>query len=132
MIRTVTVCKGERKMLGSLNWVEKPPWRLTLEIPGEEVFESISHDLFECLKNIRLNMAPHGLTICVAGARRDAWPSGMSGDMGGASLVYIHRVGRQPSYEDLVPIFDDASCELIVSVDEQSEFMKQWGKSLPL
>jgi hypothetical protein len=132
MMRTVTVCKGEQKILGALTWTEKPPWRIMLEIPGEETFESISYDLFECLKEIRLNMAPHRLTVCVAGARRDAWPSGMSGDMGGAALVYIHRIGRQPSYEDLVSIFSDASCEMIGSVDEQSEFVEQWEKSLPL
>lgn len=128
--RTVQVCAAGRHAEATLEWTERPPWRVVINIPELDSLASSSFDLFECLLELRERAADSGWRVCVVGARRDAWPSGMSSDMGGAALVYIHVLGRQASGEDLRPIFDDAPCDLIGSVQEQKEFMAQWRESL--
>jgi hypothetical protein len=128
--RTVTIRSAERRAEAILEWTDRPPWRVTLSIPGLDPFESLAYDLFECFTDVRERAASSGWQICVVGARRDAWPSGMSSDMGGAALVYIHTLGRQADGDDLRPIFDDAPCELIGSAEEQKKFRTQWRESL--
>ena len=92
--------------------------------------EASADDLFGCLTVIRLGAARSGWQVCVVGARTDAWPSRMSSQMSGATLVYVHTVGRQARDEDLYPIFDDAPCDAIGSVEEQSQFRRGWLESL--
>jgi hypothetical protein len=124
--RTVTICNAEHSGEAFLEWTDRPPYRVVLSIPESDPIESTAYDLFECLLDVRAQAEGRGWRICVVGARKDAWPSGMSSDMGGATLVYIHTLGRQATGEDLRPIFDDAPCELIGSVEEQRQFRAQW------
>jgi hypothetical protein len=54
----------------------------------------------------------------------------MSSQMGGAALVYVHTMGLQAREKDLRPIFDDAPCAAVGSVEEQRQFKTQWFESL--
>jgi hypothetical protein len=54
----------------------------------------------------------------------------MTSQMGGAALVYIHRMGSPARHADLCPIFDDAPCDVIGLVEEQKQFMETWLESL--
>jgi len=128
--RTVTICTPGLHAEAMLEWTDRPPWRVLLSIPGIDTIESTAYDLYECLLEARGHAAASGWRICVVGARRDAWPSGMSSDMGGAALVYVHTLGRPVDGDDLRPIFDDAPCELVGSVEEQREFRTQYQESL--
>lgn len=130
MERTVLVCAAASLAQVSLEWDERPPWRVVLKIPGCEPAEASSNDLFESLAAIREQVMRSGWKVCVNGARADAWPSRMSSQMGGGLLVYVHRMGAQARDKDLRPIFDDASCDLIGTVEDQRQFRARWLESL--
>jgi hypothetical protein len=53
MERRVSVCMAERSVQASLEWDERPPWRVALRIPGLEPVEASGDDLFECLLAVR-------------------------------------------------------------------------------
>ena len=130
MKRNVTVCRAGQHGEAVLEWTERPPWEAVLSVAGAEPLESTGDDLFDCLLELRERAAESGYRICVVGARRDAWPSGMSSDMVGAALVYVHRLGHPADGGDLQPIFADAPCDSVGSIEEQRESMEQWRKSL--
>jgi hypothetical protein len=76
-------------------------------------------DWFNCLIALRRMLEAHGWRILCNGARPNVWPSGMSRSMGGGALAYAWpREQRTLGPEDLVNIFDEASPEQIVAVDE--------------
>jgi hypothetical protein len=128
--RFVRACSGDRVTEAELQWSERPPWHLVLRIPDVHPLEASADDLFACLAAIRQQAARIGWRICVAGARTDAWPSRMSSQMGGASLVYVHTMGLQARAEDLRPIFDDTPCDAVGSVEQQALFRREWLRSL--
>lgn len=130
MKRAVSVCAAGRSVQAALEWDERPPWRVALRIPGLVPAEAGGGDLFECLLTVREQVGREGWKVCVMGARVDAWPSRMSSQMGGASLVYVHTMGLQAREKDLRPIFDDAPCDVVGTVAEQRQFRTQWVESL--
>jgi hypothetical protein len=130
MERAVFACTADRSVHATLEWEERPPWQVTLRIPGLEPAEASGNDLFRCLLAVREQVARTGWKVCVVGARVDAWPSRMSSQMGGASTVYVHTMGLQARESDLRPIFDDAPCTAVGSAEEQRQFRTQWLESL--
>lgn len=54
----------------------------------------------------------------------------MSREMCGGEMAYILHLGEQAKREDVVNIFEYAELHLIVSVDEQQNFYRNWIKSL--
>ncbi len=70
-------------------------------------------------------LEPDGLTVAVQGARRDAYPSGMTRDMGGGIMVYVLCPGQR-TRPDLVETFDDAPSDQIATVEEQRAFADAW------
>jgi hypothetical protein len=64
------------------------------------------------------------MRICCLGARPDVFPSGMSSQMSGGRKAYRHHLGRRPTREDLVDVFDPASCEDVVTIDEQERTVR--------
>jgi hypothetical protein len=130
--RIVCVCSadGAARAQAELEWSDRPPWSVVLRVPGAAPIEGSADDLFGCLAVVRREASRSGWRVCVAGARTDAWPSRMSSQMGGAALVYIHALGRPARNDDLRPVFDDAPCEAIGSVEEQAEFRRRWLESL--
>jgi hypothetical protein len=130
MEKTVIVCASGKSVQAVLEWDERPPYRVVLRIPGIESAEASGKDLFECLAGAREQVARSGWTPCLVGARIDAWPSRMSSQMSGGSLVYVHTMGRQAREGDLRDIFDDAPCDAVGSVEQQHEFRTRWFESL--
>ncbi|MDH6133295.1 hypothetical protein P3T37_002690 [Kitasatospora sp. MAA4] len=107
-------------------WAEDEREMYTVRAQGPwGVVGSTRGDAFGALVEVRLQLEPLGWLLALAGARRDVWPSGMLRGAGGEEgyLLLPHAVGgNQP----LVPIFDDAPAELVVSVAEQQAAYNQW------
>ena len=51
-------------------------------------------DMFEALVRLRRQLEPDGLMVAVQGSRRDTYPSGMAGDMGGGPACRTLPGGR--------------------------------------
>jgi hypothetical protein len=92
-------------------------------------------DLFDAFCEIRRDLEGDGVRICVSGARIDAYPSGMTRDMGGGQMVYLLRrrsvIGKLLRLPYLRPnkrvyIFSPAPCHLVGTVDEQRSFFERW------
>jgi hypothetical protein len=108
---------------GRLTIALGPPWRLRLEVGGME-YTAEGSDLFECLTVVRRSLERQGMRICCLGSRPDVFPSGMSSQMSGGRKAYRHHPGRRPTRADLVDVFDPASCEDVVTVDEQERTVR--------
>ena len=79
---------------------------------------------------IRLEMEKHGYFILCNGARKDAYPSRMSRQMGGGRKVYLFKNGIPAQREDLVDIFEPTEYEHIGTVAEQLAAYQTWLRSL--
>ncbi len=103
--------------------------------PDERGWSAFGTGLFEALCDLRSVTDELGLKICVNGARVDAFPSGLSLDMGGGQMLYmlrrrsrierllhlpLRRTGR------LVDIFGPAPCDAIGSVEQQRHYYERW------
>lgn len=113
-----------------LEWSDRPPWRLRVEIPRNPAVDVVGQDLFDCLCAARRIMEPSGIRICVNGARQNAWPSRMGSEMGGAGFVYLHKLGKPGHPSDRVSVFDRCACDEVASLSEQRDFRERWIKSL--
>jgi hypothetical protein len=112
---------------------EEPPWVVTLRSDDDGTWSAEGDDLFDALQRVRRETDTMGVKLCVNGARRNAYPSGMARDMGGGQMVYIFHRGkglnwlwRRPRRGDLAYIFDPAPCDLIATVDEQDRYYAEW------
>lgn len=85
-------------------------------------------DMFEALVRLRRQLEPEGLMIAVQGSRRDAYPSGMTRDMGGGERIYVMRPGHHARLDDLVDTFAGAEPDQLATVDEQRAFWEAWLK----
>ena len=77
---------------------------------------------------LRKQLEGAGFRLLCAGARRDAYPSGMARSMGGARKAYIFELGKPAT--ELVDIFAEAQPEQVGTMDEQQRFRQQWMTSL--
>lgn len=84
-------------------------------------------DLFDAMRALRVQLESRGLLLMCAGARVDAWPSGMSRDMSRARRVYINRIG-QPS-QNHVDIFAECDADQVGTVEAQQKHYDSWVKS---
>lgn len=84
--------------------------------------------MFDALIVLRKQLESAGLRLLCAGARRDAYPSGMARSMGGARKAYIFGLGKPAT--ELVDIFAEAQPEQVGTVDEQQRYRQQWMASL--
>ncbi|MBW4649009.1 MAG: hypothetical protein KME06_09925 [Kastovskya adunca ATA6-11-RM4] len=110
----------------------EPPCVLTFQNSefGEQQFSG--KDIFECLCNLRRFLEEKDWRILCNGACFDAYPSGMSRDMGGGYKLYIRQMGQHPQRSDLVKIFDKTAPEKIGTVEEQLSYYRQWLESVGL
>jgi hypothetical protein len=105
-------------------------WTLEFTSPVTEDLAVTNSDLFECLVDLRRELAKHSYRPLCNGARLDVFPSGMCRDMGSGGVAYVIKLGKTADPdEDLVDIFEYSDPELITSVDEQYEFYKSWCNS---
>jgi hypothetical protein len=107
-----------------------PPWKLTFcgIDPGRREFAA--DDLFEAMTALRTELEGLGCLLLCAGARVDAFPSGMSRGMSGGRKAYITRLGLPAGSHDIVDVFDYAEPESIGTVEQQREFHEKWIASL--
>lgn len=104
------------------------PWNLAVSGLGMQgrVFEENS--LFDALIVLRKQLESAGFRLICAGARRDAYPSGMARSMGGARKAYILELGKPAT--ELVDIFAVTESEQVGTVQEQKCYRQQWMASL--
>ena len=106
------------------------PWWLAFrDFDGaRQRFEA--RDLFEAFLAMRENFEARGCQLLCAGARKDAWPSGMSRSMGGGRKAFIVHLGLPAEMDALVDIFDYAEPEVVGTVEEQRAHISKWFDSL--
>jgi hypothetical protein len=105
-------------------------WQLSAVIPSIAPMVVSGSDLFECLRNLKRSSDPAAIRWLCQGARREAWASGMLRDMGGASKVYITKIGSPATRSDLVPIFGAVAPDAVGTVEEQDSYHHAWLNSL--
>src|SRR5437764_13739041 len=80
-----------RQIQCAVSYTDRAPYRMRLEGPGI-TDEVQAPSLFECLMELRREHENAGWRFLCAGARVDAWPSGMSLDWsGGTRLTLLTR-----------------------------------------
>ena len=99
-----------------------PNWILEFTSPITEKLSFTATDVFECLTQLRLELAKHGCKPLCNGARLNVYPSGMCRDMGNGLCAYVFNSNKQVDSEDLVDIFDYAEPDSIASVAEQFNY----------
>ena len=86
---------------------------------GESEYTAEGVDLFDALMQVRRQLEADGRIPCVAGARLDVYPSGMSRQMSGGRQAYVHVHGRRPDRDDLVDIFESADPADVGTIEQQ-------------
>lgn len=115
--------EGDQQAEISLMYSTVEPYWLRAELEGLSLdYQDV--DLFACLSNLRRDLEGKGTLICCAGARRDVATSGMTRQMSGGRLAYVHPPDRRPGETDLVNIFDPAPSELVCTLREQAEAIR--------
>jgi len=97
--------------------------RVLLRSPrGEASAESTN--AFDCLRQLREQLEPLGLRVCVNGSRRDAFQTGMSADFSAGFKVVL----MTDSWEipPIVDTFGPASADLVVTLAEQDTAFEEW------
>jgi hypothetical protein len=87
-------------------------------------------DLFSALIKFRLILEKDGYLLLCNAARRDAYASRMSREMGGGRMVYVLKSGNQAQGEDMVDALAPATIDKVASVAEQREWYGSWLRSL--
>jgi hypothetical protein len=103
-------------------------WELIFSGGGMRLQRFADRDLFEAFLSLRKTLEEKGIQLLCAGARPEAFPSGMSRDMGGGRKAYITKIGSPASA--LVDIFEDAEAGMVGTVSQQLSFHQQWVQSL--
>ena len=89
-----------------------------------------AQDLFGAFVQMHSYLDQQGAKLLCNGARRDAFPSGMSRRMGGGRKTYITRLGMPSRRTDLVDIFDYAEARNVGTIQEQKDYHDKWVSSL--
>lgn len=108
----------------------------TQTFPVEMICKSVSfgeisftgENLFDTLCKFRIRLEQDGYLLLCNAARKDAYPSRMSAQMGRA--VYLLKLGAQAKRENLVGLFDPASLDQVCYVAEQRRNYEIWLRSL--
>jgi hypothetical protein len=115
---------------GLISASSSPPW--VIEFAAQDIPKLVfeNKDLFECLIDLRKELAKFNCRPLCNGARLNIYPSSMSREMGGGRVACVLQIGEQAKREDMMDIFAYAEPHLIVLVDEQQEFYHNWNRSL--
>lgn len=125
--REVTAVRGRERARGRLRW-RRDGDAYVVEADGPwGVVAATANDAFGGLADVRRTLEAQGWLLAVAGARRDAYPSGMLRERGGEQVYLLVR-GRPA--EQRLDTFSDAPPEAVTTVDEQREAYEEWWKSV--
>jgi hypothetical protein len=120
----VVLVRGEERVTARLEVRREPERRIRVAVRRGRVHaDAVAADAFDALAAVRRQLEPDGWRVAVAGARIDAWPSGMQRDMGEGLLVHLHLDGAPRSART----FDPAPAEQVASVDDQWAAMRAWA-----
>jgi hypothetical protein len=114
----------------SVHIVQSHQWRLVFSGFGMQGRDFSNGDLFDAFTSLRTALENIGVQLLCAGARPDAFPSGMSRNMGGGRKAYITKLGCPALRTDLVDIFDYSDAQSVGSVSDQHAFHERWVASL--
>lgn len=102
-------------------------YRVEIVFVGQ-IAVGMGDDCFEALIEARRHLESQGILVCVEGARKDVWPSGMARSMGAGRKAYRMTMGKQALQSDLVDIFAEAPTP--ASIAEQEAYRHAWFESL--
>jgi hypothetical protein len=101
-------------------------YTLYLESPSGDSWVAEGPNAWDALRALRMQVEPLGYRLCCAGARINAYVSGMSVSMSAGELAYpLHR-WRRPRTKQLVEIFSYAPAGKVGTVAEQDRFYEEW------
>jgi hypothetical protein len=106
------------------------PWYLEYQGSSGKKYYFEDTDLFKCLCSLRELLEKQNKYILCNGARLDAFPSQISSQMTGARKIYLLKMGKRGSLEDLVYLFGETTIDKVSSVIEQKNYHKEWVNSL--
>jgi hypothetical protein len=125
--RDVTAVRGGERARSRLRW-RRDGDTFVVEADGPwGVVAATASDAFAGLAEVRRKLEAVGWLLAVAGARRDAYPSGMLRERGGEQVYLL--VPGQPA-EQRLDTFSDAPPEAVTTVDEQRAGYEEWWKSV--
>lgn len=102
-------------------------YRVEIMFDGKNI-SGMGRDCFDALIEVRRHLESQGVLVCVEGARKDVWPSGMARSMGGGRKAYRMTLGKQALKSDLVDIFAEAQTPS--SIADQEAYRRAWFDSL--
>lgn len=105
-------------------------WKLILKDIGIGEQSVVGDDLFLAMVELRKVLERSEAQLLCAGARPEVFPSGMSRGMGGGRKAYVTRIGEPARRSDIVDIFDYATPESVVTVEQQADFHAKWAESM--
>jgi hypothetical protein len=83
-------------------------------------------DIFGALRALMTELDRHDGRIGVAGARPNAWASGMQRDMGVGRSVYLLSLPRTSERPPIVHTLEPAPLDEVGSTADQDDFQGQW------
>jgi hypothetical protein len=104
---------------------DSEPWFIEMSRNELPTARYEGHDIFSCLRALRIKLEAFGIKVLCNGARIDACVSGML-SQSGLRKVYITTMGKQASSADLVNIFEEAAPEQVGTVEEQENYNEKW------
>ncbi|MCD4501286.1 hypothetical protein [Chromobacterium vaccinii] len=125
----ITSLSGEREPC-EIEFTQGVPVTMTIQNTRFGELSFTDSNLFVALSSFRRLLEQEGYLLLCNGARKDAYPSRMTLQMGGGRKVYLLRSGKQAKREDMVDIFDAATIEQVCGVDEQRVAYEEWVRSL--
>jgi len=105
---------------------------ITLTVKSQRfgVMSFVDDNWFGALLKFRLRIERDGYLLLCNAARKDAYPSRMTLQMGGGRKIYILSSGLQTSDEDLVDVLGMATIDQVGTVEEQRICYENWLRSL--
>jgi hypothetical protein len=101
-----------------------PELALTLSGP-DRIWTATGTSVFAALLDLREQLETEQIRVCLNGARRNAWSSGMQQDMGRGYVVYLLEM-NQSGRPTEVRTLDPAPFDQVVTVEEQKEWYAAW------
>ena len=100
---------------------------ITIDLGGGPKKTYFGSDFYKCFAALRKDN--DGLIFCCKGAKTNVHPSSMASQMSLGLKAYELVIGKEPSIDDLVFIFDYEEKDLSGDPDEQRQFYLSWMAS---
>ena len=103
--------------------------RLTLVFGQSNMYDYKDSDFYLALFGLRALLEPNNIVICINGCRLDFVCSSMGQQMSQGQVGYIIEMGKRATNRARTFDYCDDESKL-VTVAEQSAYVKQWSESL--